>query len=258
MSRAKRIFKLIAAKHPDLILCQDRLVVVPTEQILRGFLIETTSSKDMVNVWRMVMPLYQPRDGEYLDYSDHVAYTYVNRSAYQDSAEKIDSIITPHIPILRKIARAQDFLKHIQWRVHPDQHACFHFDLALTYYRAGKVDRAISIMKKMGRLIDRWYESYASDQRMVAYLKKAGKDPFESLMKRAARKMVVDPVGFATWLDKWEKNNFKKLELEPTRAAPSRSRPVSGKPTQQSGRPSQVKRDPKKPGRSIGRLVRSK
>ncbi len=209
MSRAKRIFKLIAARHPDLILCQDRLVVVPTDQILRGFLLDTTSSKDMVNVVCLVMPLYQPREHEYLQYSSVIAYTHVDRKAYQESADKIDSIITPHISILRGISRARDFLRHIDRMIGNDS-VSIQFDLALTYHRIGDVERAISIMKTLGPAIDRWYEAYG-------WQKKAGGNPFEDLVIQTAQRMIADPVGFAAVLDEWQEVNVRMFALQPTR-----------------------------------------
>ena len=46
MSRSKRIFGLIKKELPGVELCKDMLVVLPTEHILRGFLLEATIEKD--------------------------------------------------------------------------------------------------------------------------------------------------------------------------------------------------------------------
>jgi hypothetical protein len=218
MSRAKRVFKLIAHKHPNLLLCKNRLVIVPTEQILRGFILEPTSSKDMVVVWRVVMPLYQPPwSSDNLSYSDGIAYTFVNRQAYQESADQIDSIITPHLRYLRRISHARDFLRHIKPMIRNIESAHFKFCLALTYHRAGDVERAISIMKTLGSVIDQWYASYEACDGPMRGRMKRGENPYEDLMLRTAQKMIADPIGFVKLLDKWQEINVEKFALQPTR-----------------------------------------
>jgi len=156
MSRSKRVFKLVAAKRPDLVLCQDRLVIAPVGDILRGFMLETTSAKDMVYIWSMTMPLYRPSKGEYLEHSSRIAYVYIDRKAYQASAESVDSIIVPHIPVLRKIANARDFLGHISSKTGQGS-TNFNFDMALSCLRVGDIDRAISILKQLPTEIDQFY-----------------------------------------------------------------------------------------------------
>ena len=96
MSRAKKIFKLVAKSRPGLALCKDVLVVAPTDQILRGFLIETTTEKNMVYLWRVVMPLYQPRKSVYLDYSDRISNgdrVYIDPKDYQQSARAVEFLL---------------------------------------------------------------------------------------------------------------------------------------------------------------------
>jgi hypothetical protein len=222
MSRSKKIFKLIAAKRPELVLCQDRLVVVPTGDILRGFILETTTEKDMVYLWRVIMPLYQPRRGEYLDYSNRIGdgeKIYVNRKAYRESAEVIDAIIAPHIPVLKEIFHARDFLKHVDWMIGNDS-VRFLFDLALTYYRIGDVDQATSILATLPREIERFYEAYGSP---MGDLMKKGGDPLEDSMKQAARQIAFDPIRFAALLDEWERRNIETLGLQATRLPSAQS-----------------------------------
>jgi hypothetical protein len=75
MSRSTRIFRLIARDLPGVVLCKDMLVVVPTERILRGFLLETTTERDRVYLWKVVTPLYRPMRHVILDYSDRIPET---------------------------------------------------------------------------------------------------------------------------------------------------------------------------------------
>jgi len=220
VSRSKRIFKLIAAKRPGVVLCQDRLVVVPTGDILRGFVLETTTEKDMVYLWRVIMPLYQPRKGEYLDYSNRIANgekIYINRKAYEESAKVIDCIIAPHIPALKEISHARDFLKHVNRMIGNDS-VRFQIDLALTYYRVGDVAQATSILATLPREIERFYEAYGSP---MGDLMRKGGNPLEDSIRQAASQIVSDPAGFSTLLDEWVEQNTKTLGLQATRSAVS-------------------------------------
>ena len=60
MSRSRRLFRWIQKKLPGLVLCKSMLVVPPTEHIVRGFLLEATSEKDKVYLWKVVTPLLRP------------------------------------------------------------------------------------------------------------------------------------------------------------------------------------------------------
>ncbi len=85
MSRSKRIFGLIKKELPGVELCKDMLVVLPTEHVLRGFLIETTTERDRIYLWRVVTPLHRPMRSVLLDYSTRIPEggpdVYVRRDA---------------------------------------------------------------------------------------------------------------------------------------------------------------------------------
>ncbi len=74
VSRSKRIFGLIKKELPDVELCKDMLVVLPTEHILRGFLIEATIEKGRIYLWRVVTPLHRPMRHVILNYSDRIFF----------------------------------------------------------------------------------------------------------------------------------------------------------------------------------------
>src|SRR6266446_3414832 len=121
MSRSKTIFGVIAQDLPGVVLCKDMLVVVPTERILRGFLLETTTERDRVFLWKVVAPLYRPMTGVILTYGDRIPETgedvYVERNARVKSAAAIRAIITNerHVEYLQTIRHPQDFLRHASW-----------------------------------------------------------------------------------------------------------------------------------------------
>jgi hypothetical protein len=212
MSRSKRVFKLVAAKRPELVLCQDRLVVAPMGDILRGFMLETTSAKDMVYLWSVAMPLYRPSNGEYLEHSERIAYIHLDRKDYQASAEAVDSIIAPHIPVLRKIADAQDFLKRITLKTgHGSTN--FNFDMALSCLRIGDVDQAISILKKLPIEIDQFYQTYQSSMPEL----KMTPSPYSDFLKKTALRIISDPIGSPALLDKWVDENVEALGLQSVR-----------------------------------------
>jgi hypothetical protein len=62
-------------------------VVLPTEHILRGFLIEATIEKDRIYFWRVATPLHRPMRSVFLDYSTRIPEggldIYVHRDAYR-------------------------------------------------------------------------------------------------------------------------------------------------------------------------------
>src|SRR2546423_9814410 len=96
MSRSRRIFERIEASLPDLVRCRDMLVVPPTRHLVRGFLLEATTEKGRVYLWRVVTPLYRPISSIILDYSDRIPKSgeiYVKNDAPQESADLIRGII---------------------------------------------------------------------------------------------------------------------------------------------------------------------
>jgi hypothetical protein len=170
----------------------------------------------MVNVWRVIMPLYTPSNS--LEHSNRIAYVHVDRKTYQDSAEAIDSIIAPHIPALREISDARDFLKHVAPRIGKGS-TNFNFNLALTYLRVGNVDQATSLLKKLPDEIDQFYQAYQS---LMPELKMKA-TPYDNFLKQTARRIVSDPAGSAALLDEWVEQNVQALGLQATRTQSART-----------------------------------
>jgi hypothetical protein len=215
MSRAKKVFERVVRNRPELVLCKDVLVVAPTDQILRGFVLETTTEKNMIYLWRVIMPLYQPRKSLYLDYSNRIAdgdKIFVDPKDYQQSARVIESLIVPHFPALKKLSHVGDFFSHIDWMI-GNGSSRFRFDLALTYHRIGDVDRALSILKSLPHEIEQYYEAFPPATRKYM---KSGPNPLEDAMRQVAHKIAVDPSGFPKLLDQWVQQNVERHGLQET------------------------------------------
>ena len=133
-------------------LCQDILVVLPTEHVLRGFVFERTSEKEMYYLWRVVMPLYRPANTIILNYSERISRGgkfRLTRSGLKETAERIAAIISPgHLSYLRKVRGPKEFLKHVNWMA-GNTTANFNIDLALTHYMLGNVGECMKIFESL-------------------------------------------------------------------------------------------------------------
>ena len=207
MSRSKKIFAMIKKGLPGVELCRDMLVVPPTEHIVRGFLIENTTEKGRVYLWRVVTPLHRPMRSVILDYSDRIPQTgediYINDTS-EDSANTIRDLIGEHLEYLQSVRRPQDFLRHVG-RMIGNSSINFRFDLALTFYRIGDLGRC----RNMLRVLDEDVDKLDSEFRL----------PVDQLVKQAAHQIESDPSTFGRLLDRWENENIERLGLLPSRTA---------------------------------------
>jgi hypothetical protein len=208
MSRAKRLFRLIQKKLPGLILCKDMLVVPPTEHIVRGFLLEATSEKDRVYLWKVVAPLLRPIRSIILTYSDRISGNepelYVRRDAFEQSAENIRNIISEHIDYLRGVRYPQDFLRHASWVVDGSPLRA-RFDQALIHYLIGNVQQSVKTLRGLDKEVDQW----DAERR----------EHIGPLLKQVVREIDEDPARLAALLAKWESENIERLGLQASRTA---------------------------------------
>jgi len=215
MSRSKRIFALVKKELPGVELCKDMLVVLPTEHILRGFLIEATIEKDRIYLWRVVTPLHRPMRSVFLDYSTRIPEggpdVYVHRDAYKESANAIRALISDHMGYLQRIRGPQDFLRHVE-RMIRNRSINFRFDLALTYYRVGEVQQCKDILRELDGEVDQLDATF----RM----------PVDEVIKQVARQIEANPAGLAALLDEWEDTNIETLGLQRSRLSSSAPRLV--------------------------------
>lgn len=206
MSRSRRLFRLIQKKLPGLVLCKSMLVVPPTEHIVRGFLLEATSEKDRVYLWKVVTPLLRPMRHVILNFSARISGNepelYVRRDAFEQSAETIRNIISEHIEYLRGVRYPHDFLRHASWVVEGSP-VLERFDQALIHYVIGNVQQSVKALRALDKEVDRWD---APRQQYIG-----------PLLKQIVREIDEDPARLAAVLAKWESENIERLGLQASR-----------------------------------------
>ena len=145
----RAILQLIQRRLTGTCLCKDVLVVLPTEHLLRGFLFERTTEKEMYYLWRVVTPLYRPANPIFLTYSKRIskgAKFRLNRQGLDQTAERITAVMSPgHLSYLRRVRGPKEFLKHVGWMT-GNTTLNFNVDLALTHYVLGDVDQCTKIL----------------------------------------------------------------------------------------------------------------
>jgi len=152
MSIQRATLRLIQRKLRGTQLCKDVLVVLPTEHILRGFLFERTTVKEMYYLWRVIMPLYLPTNTIILDYSKRISDgepVHLTRSKLSEAAERIAASMSPgHLSYLRKVKGPKEFLEHVNWMA-GNTMVNFRMDLALTHYMVGNVHECIKVFESI-------------------------------------------------------------------------------------------------------------
>src|ERR1700730_13034356 len=150
MSIKLKTLRLIQRRLKGTQLCKDVLVVLPTEHILRGFLLDRTLYKDLYYLWRVIMPLYTPANFLFLNYSKRLSKSQhfrLTQETLDETAEHIASIMSPgHLGYLRRVRGPKEFLKHVGWMA---GNTSFRVDLALTHYLLGNVDQCIKILERL-------------------------------------------------------------------------------------------------------------
>jgi hypothetical protein len=205
MSRAKRVLGNIARDLPGVVLCKDMLVVAPTEHIVRGFLLETTTEKNRVYLWRVVTPLFRPISSVILNYSSRVSEPgkdiFIDPNAFAQSVEVIRNIIVENLEFVRGVKTPQDFLRHIEWQI-CNATILFRIDLALTYYFVGRIEEAIAIFDSLD------IEANQLDAPRRKYV--------FPLIKQIVREIDNNPKGLGPLMEEWKNQNIKTLGLEPS------------------------------------------
>jgi len=206
MSRSKRLFSWVQKRLPGLTLCKDMLVVPPTGHIVKGFLLEATSEKERVYLWKVVTPLLRPMTSAVLDYSDRISgrepELYVRKDAFEESARKICDLISAQLERLRGIQHPHDFLRHAAW-IQDGSPVLARFDQALMSYLAGNVGHSVDVLRALDAEVDQW------DARRQQYIR--------PLLKRIVREIDKDPAGLTALLLEWESQNVERLGLQSSR-----------------------------------------
>jgi hypothetical protein len=183
------------------------LIVLPTEHILRGFLMEATSEKGRIYLWRVVTPLHRPMRRAFLDYSDRISERgediYVDNDSPEKSARMVGGIFRQHLSYLQTVRTPEGFLRHISPMI-GNTSVRFRIDLALTLYRMGDIDQCGDILRALDQEVDR--------------LEPERRLPVDHSIKEAARTFEADPLTLGPLLDEWEQQNIERLGLLPSRA----------------------------------------
>jgi hypothetical protein len=204
---------------PNLVLCNDMLVVPCTEHIIRGFLIEGTSEKGRIYLWKVVCPLHRPLRGHImLNYSTRIGRgeIYVDPNAYKESAALIGLIVSEHMDELSNIRTPRDFLRHIDWSTGDKwtaENSDFikRYDLALTLGRLGMMRECLELLDGLCVQIETVFRP------MLRKSRKKFDTPLEDEVERVTHLVRTDPKGLVALLDEWENENIAKLELGPSR-----------------------------------------
>ena len=207
MNRSKRIFRCIERNLRGVVLCKDMLVVVPTEHILRGFLLEATTERNRVYLWRVVTPLYRPMGHVILSYSHRISNAgkelYIDGQAYEKSADAIRAIISDgHIEYLRGIQHPRDFLRHASW-IGTGSPLLNRVDSALTHFLVGNVCQAVESLHALDTEVDQL------EPRQQEYI--------GPLLKRVVREIDTCPAGLTALLGEWETQNVEALGMQRAR-----------------------------------------
>lgn len=196
MSIQTRILKRVQQSLPEMRLCKDVLVLAPTEHILRGFAFERTIEKGRYYFWRVVMPLYNPTDFIYLNYSDKIPIGgeifWLSPETVDQVADEVLNIVEDgHLSYLRNILHPKDFLGV------KTGHSSFSssMDRALTHYMLGDVGQCIKLLEEA--LAANLYPDYPDAKEAAALLKDLRANPAD-----AARRV-----------EGWERANIERFGL---------------------------------------------
>jgi hypothetical protein len=215
MSMSRRTLKLVQKALPQLRLCKDKLVLPPTEHILRGYTFDRTPYKGTFYLWRLVLPLYRFDSRLVLNYSRRIPrgeYVHLSREAPEESAVEIARIISEDMPKLELIRQPRDFLDYVGWMI-GNERPSFLLDLGVTYFLIGRSHEAVSTLGEIPAEIDKNISLY-----------ERGSEGFEhfSKMRRLAIQLAQDirgnPAAAGQTISDWEQKNIAEFELGDTLA----------------------------------------
>ncbi len=216
MGRSSRVFSLIERAMPGAATCGRMLVVSPPRRLLKGFLMETTTKKGRVYVWRVVTPLFRPLSGISLNYSMRVfdgAGVDVDPLDLPASAETIrKGVETEHVDYLRALRTIEDFSRHAFANVKaepgaelPEVWLPTWIDFALTQFLLGNEGPAIGSLRRLDRKVDRMDDAHRL--RM------------SPTIKTLLRTYDENPLDVVPLLDRWEAENIDRLRLQKAASA---------------------------------------
>jgi hypothetical protein len=213
MSMSRKALKLVQKALPHLRLCKDKLVLPPTEHILRGYSFERTPYKGAFYLWRLVLPLYCYRFHEGRNYSTRIPrgdYVHLSQEAPDRVAAEVMLIISKDILNVEEIRTPLDFLGHVGWMI-GNHSPTFLLDLAVTYFLVGRIDPAVASLR----------QAVVEADKLVAYYAASGPDrpvirnlaEIRAAAAGLAQQMEVDPTAATQTISEWEQRNISAFEL---------------------------------------------
>jgi hypothetical protein len=213
MSISRTALKLVQKSLPQLRLCKDKLVLPPTEHIVRGFMFERTPYKGIFYLWSWVSPLFRVT----LDYSERIPKgedVHLSKEKPSETAAVITSIVSANLARLESMRTPRDFLDHISWMIGNDT-ANFLFDLAVTYFLVGRYREALLTLRETADAAERTAEGFVqAGNRNTAIIAK-----MRELRDRAeffATAVRSDQAAAAEIVSNWELKNIEKFDLSAT------------------------------------------
>jgi hypothetical protein len=205
MSKSVKALKLISKSVPELRLCKDKLVVSPTEHIVRCFVFEWTPYKGLFYFWRVVLPLYTPMPVFYLSQGQRLAkgdYISLSDPEFASSIRNLTQIILDgELRYLQSIRRPEDFLERFGGEGRNEGYTpqIVGLEAALTYYLVGNIPLCIEIL-----------EEFASEDL------NCGSADMQWAAGDLAREMRTDPLAAARKIRALEQANVERFGLAPS------------------------------------------
>lgn len=220
MSMSRTALKMVCKSLPHLRLCNDVLVLPPTEHILRGYEFERTPYKGTFYLWRMVVPLYRPQSHLILEYSERIPrgdYVHLSRENPRESAAVVTKIISDDLSNLERIRTPRDFLDHNSWMASAET-PTYLFDLALTYHMVGSTDDAVATLERAGMAAEKTIAGFKKsdyfDSPVIPRMNK-----FCRTIRELAATLKSNPAKATEILSNWERTNIAQFDLTETRSA---------------------------------------
>ena len=219
-SMSRKALRLVHKALPHLRLCNDLLVLPPTEHILRGYTFERTPYKETFYLWRVVLPLYRFNSRLTMNYSRRIprgAYVHLSKDAPDQSAVEVTRIISDDLPKLEVIREPRDFLDYVAWMIGNDTPG-FMLDLAVTYFLIGRYHEALLTLGEIPAEAEKRLESYGPAGPGFAHY-----DTMRQMAIQLAKDIRFDPAAAARLISDWEQTNIAGLQLADTMAEAAKS-----------------------------------
>jgi len=205
MTMSGKALRLLQQSFSDLRLCENILVVPPTEHIIRCFSFERTPYKGLFYFWRVVLPLYTQWPVITLGYSKRLGegnYIDLSEPELEQSIQNLVQIISEgQLDDLRAIRGPQEFLDRFGGASVSEGFTPMisPFDAALTYYLVGNIPFCLDIL-----------DDFASEDLCP------GSVDVHLSARDLARAIRIDPSAGDRRIKAQEKINIKRFALGPT------------------------------------------